>query len=66
MGHSLNVHKDFYHLPDNTLELAKVSKLLLQFDKGVIEPGQTRDTISLDLPDKDTDDECEDIHISTK
>ena len=29
MGHSVHVHEDFYRLPSHTLELAKVSKLLI-------------------------------------
>lgn len=34
MGHDVNVHKHFYRLQDQTLELAKVSKLLLAIDEG--------------------------------
>ena len=34
MGHDVNIHKEYYHLQDHTLELAKVSKLLLAFDEG--------------------------------
>ena len=34
MGHDVNVHKHFYRLQDRTLELAKVSKLLLAIDEG--------------------------------
>jgi len=29
LGHDINVHREFYRLPQNTIELAKVSKLLL-------------------------------------
>lgn len=34
MGHDLSVHKQYYRLQHHTLELAKVSKLLLAIDKG--------------------------------
>ena len=34
MGHDVNIHKEYYRLQDQTLELAKVSKLLLAFDEG--------------------------------
>lgn len=34
MGHDISVHKQYYRLQDHTLELAKISKLLLAIDKG--------------------------------
>jgi len=34
MGHSINVHHSFYRLPSQTLELAKISKLLLAVETG--------------------------------
>jgi len=34
MGHSVNVHHSFYRLPSQTLELAKISKLLLAVESG--------------------------------
>ena len=34
MGHDVNVHKQYYRLQDHTLELAKVSKLLIAVDEG--------------------------------
>jgi len=34
MGHSVNVHHSFYRLPSQTLELAKISKLLLAVETG--------------------------------
>ena len=33
MGHDVNVHCQYYRLQDSTLELAKVSKLLLVVDE---------------------------------
>ena len=34
LGHNLDVHKEFYRLQDTTVELAKVSRLLMAVDMG--------------------------------
>ena len=34
MGHNLKVHREYYRLQEHTLELAKVSKLLMAVDEG--------------------------------
>lgn len=34
LGHDIRVHREFYRLPDSTLQLAKVSKLLMAMEKG--------------------------------
>ena len=34
MGHDVRVHREFYRLPEDTLELVKVSKLLLNIEAG--------------------------------
>lgn len=34
LGHNLEVHKEYYRLHDSTIELAKISKLLLAVDAG--------------------------------
>ena len=34
LGHNLDVHREFYRLRDSTIELAKVSRLLLAMDEG--------------------------------
>ena len=34
MGHDIAVHREYYRLQESTLELAKVSKLLLAVDEG--------------------------------
>jgi hypothetical protein len=36
LGHDVRVHREFYRLPENTVELAKISKLLLQLEAGNI------------------------------
>ena len=34
MGHDLDVHREYYRLRDSTIELTKVSRLLLAMDEG--------------------------------
>ena len=34
LGHDLSVHREYYRLRDSTIELAKVSRLLLAMDEG--------------------------------
>lgn len=34
LGHDISVHRNFYRLQESTLELAKVSKLLVAVDEG--------------------------------
>ncbi|XP_054865957.1 uncharacterized protein LOC118470098 isoform X2 [Amphiprion ocellaris] len=34
LGHDIRVHRDFYRLPEATIEMARISKLLLAMEKG--------------------------------
>ena len=34
LGHDLKTHREYYRLPESTLQVAKVSKLLLKMEKG--------------------------------
>lgn len=34
LGHDIRVRREFYRLPESTLQLAKVSKLLIAMEKG--------------------------------
>lgn len=36
MGHDINIHREFYRLPEDTLQLAKCSKIMLLMEKGGI------------------------------
>ena len=49
-GHDINVHKQYYRLADSTIELARVSKLLLAIDDGKAGDfrGKSLDSITLD------------------
>lgn len=50
MGHDIKVHREYYRLPDETLQIAKVSKLLLRMEKGGygLTAGQSLDSIELE------------------
>jgi hypothetical protein len=66
MGHSIHVHEEFYRLPSHTLELAKVSKLLIAVEGGDLTElaGKTMNDLDIaDIPntyldDDDSDDEA--------
>lgn len=34
LGHDIRVHRQFYRLPDNTIQLAKISKVLMALEQG--------------------------------
>jgi len=49
MGHELNIHETVYRLQDSTIELAKVSRLLMAVDSGRMQDfaGKSLDQIQL-------------------
>jgi len=51
LGHDLDIHKKYYRLPENALQLAKCGKLMLLMGKGGIGKyhGKNLDEIDLDL-----------------
>ncbi|RUS80545.1 hypothetical protein EGW08_011685 [Elysia chlorotica] len=53
MGHDVRVHREFYRLPEDTLQLAKMSRLLIALDKGTVSSfkGQRLEDISLNVQD---------------
>ncbi|CAH1163346.1 unnamed protein product, partial [Phaedon cochleariae] len=70
LGHDIRVHREFYRLHENTVELTKVSRLLLAVDQGKahtfagksLEDIQVQDLppIEEDPPDLDGNDEADD------
>ena len=50
MGHDLRIHRSFYRLPDDALQLAKVSRVLLAFDRGQVSEfqGENLEEINID------------------
>ncbi|XP_034238300.1 uncharacterized protein LOC117643486 [Thrips palmi] len=59
MGHDIRVHRLFYRLSSDTMQLAKVSKVLLNMEKGQIEKmkGLNLDEITVDDEVDDVEDE---------
>ncbi|KAJ8306755.1 hypothetical protein KUTeg_015692, partial [Tegillarca granosa] len=58
MGHNIKVHREYYRLPENTLQLAKVSKILLNLESGNLKgTGKTLEEIEVNMnakpPQKD-------------
>ena len=51
MGHNLNVHMDFYRLPEKTVQVAKLGKLLIALEQGKISEyhGKTLDDITVEV-----------------
>ncbi|XP_076011575.1 uncharacterized protein LOC143004514 [Genypterus blacodes] len=50
LGHDIRVHRQYYRLPEGTLELAKVSKLLIALEQGRLSDfsGMSLDQIQID------------------
>lgn len=50
LGHDMRVHREFYRLPEGTLQLAKISKVLLALEKGRLAEfkGMNLDEINID------------------
>lgn len=40
LGHDIKVHREYYRLPDDTIQLAKVSKLLVEMENGTLQTHQ--------------------------
>ncbi|WAR31628.1 hypothetical protein MAR_034170, partial [Mya arenaria] len=53
LGHDVRIHREFYRLPEDTIQLAKISKLLVELESGKIQnhEGKTLDEIHPDVED---------------
>lgn len=51
-GHDIRVHREFYRLPESTLQVAKVSKILHGINNGTIEKFKGKDFDEIDFADK--------------
>lgn len=56
LGHDIRVHRQYYRLLQGTLQLAKMSKMLLAVEKGTLSQykGQILDDIAIDPEGMDT------------
>lgn len=50
LGHDIRVHRQYYRLPQGTIQLAKMSKVLLAVENGTLSQykGQALDNIEID------------------
>lgn len=53
MGHEKSVHNEYYRLPEDTMQLAKVSKVLLRLEKGNIDQCKGRNVDEIELLEDD-------------
>ena len=49
LGHDIQVHRDFYRRPEATIEIAKISKLLLAMEKGSLATFQGKSLNEIDI-----------------
>ena len=70
LGHDIQVHRNFYRLPEDTIQLAKVSKILVELEKGNISKysGKSLDEINAEddydqdeIDCSDPEQNCEDM-----
>ncbi|KAM4523902.1 uncharacterized protein V3H82_002002 [Fundulus diaphanus] len=71
LGHDIRVHRQYYRLPEGTLQLAKISKVLLALERGKLSnfKGRNLDEISIDPQEKmsvDSESDTEDEGDSTE
>ena len=54
MGHDIRIHREFYRLPEETLQVARVSKLLMAMEKNDISEfaGKTLEEINVEIESK--------------
>ena len=49
MGHDITIHREFYRLPEDTLQLAKCSKILLLMERGGISQYRGKSLCDIDI-----------------
>ncbi|KAJ4925111.1 hypothetical protein JOQ06_017848 [Pogonophryne albipinna] len=52
LGHDIRVHRDFYRLPEATIEIAKISKILLAMEKGSLAAYQGKSLDEIEIEDE--------------
>ena len=64
LGHDIRVHRQFYRLSEDTIQVAKISKLLLELESGRLarHKGKTLDDIQVDEEEEIQMDEEEEEH----
>ncbi|XP_074532471.1 uncharacterized protein LOC141807667 isoform X2 [Halichoeres trimaculatus] len=52
LGHDIRVHRDFYRLPEATIEVAKITKILLAMEKGTLAEFQGKSLDEIEIEDE--------------
>nr|XP_055046620.1 uncharacterized protein LOC129432300 isoform X3 [Misgurnus anguillicaudatus] len=72
LGHDIRIHREFYRLPEKTLQLAKISKVLMALEQGRLAEfhGKNLDEIGIDPDEKvlesdEEDETIQDEHCSS-
>ncbi|KAL6476808.1 hypothetical protein MHYP_G00153070 [Metynnis hypsauchen] len=65
LGHDIRIHREFYRLPEKTLQLAKISKVLMALEQGRLAEfhGKNLDEIGIDPAEKILDSDEEDTSV---
>ncbi|XP_032365870.1 uncharacterized protein LOC116683731 [Etheostoma spectabile] len=65
LGHDIRIHREYYRLPEKTLQLAKISKVLMALEQGKLAEfhGKNLDEISIEPDEKVLDSDVEDLNI---
>ena len=64
MGHDVRIHREFYRLPDSTVQLAKVSRLLVAIEQGRVSDfaGKSLEEIDVNLQFEENEIEHTEVH----
>lgn len=49
LGHDIRIHRQFYRLPEKTLQLAKISKVLMALEKGKLAEFHSKNLDEIDI-----------------
>ena len=49
MGHDIRIHREYYRLPEDTLQLVKMSKLLIHLEKGSLQLFKGTSLVDIDV-----------------
>ncbi|XP_076587412.1 uncharacterized protein LOC143321144 isoform X2 [Chaetodon auriga] len=52
LGHDIRVHRDFYRLPEATIEVAKITKILLAMERGNLAEFQGKSLDEIEIEDE--------------
>ena len=53
LGHDINVHRNFYRMPENTVQVAKIGKILMGLDSGKISEFQGKSLDEIEINEEE-------------